>query len=114
MKARSSATHVAFAPNGRHLAAVGEMSLIVSWDAATGTEQDSFERDSCAASTDGSHSCPTAIGWRLSGRVGRSPSWTSARQNREVTVASNSRDEHQKRRFFACVPLLYVSFHKHS
>ena len=41
-----SATHVAFAPNGRHLAAVGEMSWIVSWDAATGTEQDSFERDS--------------------------------------------------------------------
>ena len=39
-----SATHVAFTPDGRRLAAVGEMSWIVIWDAATGTEQDSFER----------------------------------------------------------------------
>jgi WD40 repeat protein/beta-lactamase regulating signal transducer with metallopeptidase domain len=41
-----SATHVAFTPDGHHLAAVGEMSWIVIWDTATGIEQDSFERAS--------------------------------------------------------------------
>ena len=41
-----AATHVAFTPDSRRLAAVGEMSWIVIWDAATGAEQDSFERGS--------------------------------------------------------------------
>jgi hypothetical protein len=40
------ATQVAFTPDSRRPAAVGEMSWVVIWDAATGTEQDSFERSS--------------------------------------------------------------------
>ncbi len=37
------ATHVAFASDGRRLAAVGDMSWVVIWEVATCTEHDSFE-----------------------------------------------------------------------
>jgi WD40 repeat protein len=56
-----SAMHVAFTPDGRRLAAAGEMSWIVIWDVATGAEQACFERDS-------SHSVNERVAFSPDGR----------------------------------------------